>query len=449
MLDARFAKDQLVLFLREWYMHPNGQMPAYEWALGDVNPPVHAWSCIEVFKIDKKKTGVADYKFLEKVFHKLLLNFTWWVNRKDYKGNNIFEGGFLGLDNIGVFDRSSVLPGGGVLEQADGTAWMALYSLNMLEIALELSMYNDAYEDVATKFFEHFVYIADSLNRIGEDWTGAWDEEHGFFYDVLSMPDGQYIPVKVRSLVGLSSLFGVLVIKKEMLEKVADFYKRFKWFKNYRKENHQYQIIEDLVENDDILLSLVPRKRLERMMESLLDEKEFLAPGGIRSLSKIHEKSYEINIKGQVFGINYQPGESNSSLYGGNSNWRGPVWMPMNYLLLLSLKKYCDYFKGQCCVTFPAGTGSSMPLSMVSIKLAERLVAVFKKDNEGKRPVHNNTPQYQNDPNFKDLVLFYEYFHGDNSRGVGASHQTGWTGVVAELINRVNIIFKKNVHQSF
>jgi hypothetical protein len=440
MLDARFAKEQLVLFLREWYMHPNGQMPAYEWAFGDVNPPVHAWSCIEVFKIDKEKTGVADYKFLEKVFHKLLINFTWWVNRKDHKGNNVFEGGFLGLDNIGVFDRSSDLPGGGVLEQADGTAWMAMYSLNMLEIALELSQYNDAYEDVATKFFEHFVYIADSLNRIGEDWTGAWDEEHGFFFDILSMPDDKYIPVKVRSLVGLSTLFGVLVIKKEMLEKLPDFYRRLKWFRNYRKENHQYQVIEDLKENDDILLSLVPRKRLERMMESLLDEKEFLAPGGIRSLSKIHEKPYEINIKGQVFGLNYQPGESNSSLFGGNSNWRGPVWMPMNYLLVLSLKKYCDYFRGQCFVSFPAATGSSMPLTMVSIQLAERLIAVFKKDNEGKRPVHNNKIQYQRDPNFKDLVLFYEYFHGDDSRGVGASHQTGWTGVVAELINRVNIL---------
>ncbi len=269
-----------------------------------------------------------------------MLNFTWWVNRKDHKGNNVFEGGFLGLDNIGVFDRSSALPGGGVLEQADGTAWMAMYSLNMLEIALELSQYNDAYEDVATKFFEHFVYIADSLNRIGEDWTGSWDEEQGFFYDVLSMPDGQYIPVKVRSLVGLSTLFGVLVIKKEVLEKLPDFYKRLKWFRNYREENHQYQVIEDLKENDDILLSLVPRKRLERMMESLLDEKEFLAPGGIRSLSKIHEKPYEINIKGQVFGLNYQPGESNSSLFGGNSNWRGPVWMPMNYLLLLMLQLF-------------------------------------------------------------------------------------------------------------
>ncbi len=438
MLDARFAKGQLVLLLREWYMDPKGQMPAYEWAFGDVNPPVHAWSCLEVFKIDKEKTGVADYKFLEKVFHKLLLNFTWWVNRKDHKGNNVFEGGFLGLDNIGVFDRSSALPGNGTLEQADGTAWMAMYSLNMLEIALELSQHNNAYEDVATKFFEHFVYIADSLNRLGEDWTGAWDEEQGFFYDVLSMPDGQYIPVKVRSLVGLTSLFGVLVIKKEMLEKLPDFYKRLKWFRNYRIENHQYQVIEDLKENDDILLSLVPRNRLERMMESLLDEKEFLSPGGIRSLSKIHETPYKINIKGQEFGLNYQPGESTSSLFGGNSNWRGPVWMPMNYLLVLAMKKHCDYYRGHCKVAFPAGSDNIISLSMVSSQLAERLISIFKKDETGKRLVHNTISQYQNDPHFKDLVLFYEYFHGDNCRGVGASHQTGWTGVIAELINRVN-----------
>lgn len=438
MLDARFAKEQLILFLREWYMKPNGQIPAYEWTFDDVNPPVHAWSCLEVFKIDKEKTGVPDYKFLEKVFHKLLLNFTWWVNRKDHKGNNVFEGGFLGLDNIGVFDRSSALPGDGVLEQVDGTAWMAMYSLNMLEIALELSQYNDAYEDVATKFFEHFIYIADSLNRISEDWTGAWDEEQGFFYDLLSMPDGEYIPIKVRSLVGLTTLFGVLIIKKDILEKLPDFYNRLKWFTNYRRENNEYTVIEDLIENDDVLLSLVPRKRLERMMESLLDEKEFLAPGGIRSLSKIHEKPYKITIKGQEFGLTYEPGESNSYLFGGNSNWRGPIWMPMNYLLILSLKKYCEYFRGQCVVTFPATSGSSMQLSMVSTQIAERLIAIFKRDAEGKRPVHKNTLQYQNDLNFKDLILFYEYFHGDDSRGVGASHQTGWTGLIAALINRVN-----------
>ncbi len=439
MLDPTFAKEQLILFLREWYMHPNGQMPAYEWAFDDVNPPVHAWSCMEVYKIDKEKTGIGDYKFLERVFQKLLLNFTWWVNRKDYKGNNVFEGGFLGLDNIGVFDRSRAIPGGGHLEQADETAWMAMYCLNMLEIAIELCQYNDAYEDVATKFFEHFVYIADSLNRIADDWTGSWDEEQGFFYDVIAMPDGRYIPVKIRSLVGLSTLFGVLVIKKEQLEKIPDFYRRLKWFRKYREENNLYRVIEDLKENDDILLSLVPRKRLERVMTALLDEKEFLSPGGIRSLSKIHETPYELNINGEFFGLNYQPGESNSSLFGGNSNWRGPVWAPMNYLLILSLKKFCDYYRGECQVAYPVGANNVMPISQVGIQLAKRLIDIFKKDANGHRPVHGHESIYDTDPHFSDLVLFYEYFHGDNSRGVGASHQTGWTGVVAELINRINV----------
>jgi glycogen debranching enzyme len=438
MLDATFAKEQLILFLREWYMHPNGQIPAYEWAFNDVNPPVHAWSCMEVYKIEKGKTGTGDHKFLERVFQKLLLNFTWWVNRKDYKGNNVFEGGFLGLDNIGVFDRSRAIPGGGHLEQADGTAWMAMYCLNMLEIAIELCQYNDAYEDVATKFFEHFVYIADSLNRIADDWTGSWDEEQGFFYDVIAMQDGSYIPVKARSLVGLSALFGVLVLKKEQLEKVPDFYQRLKWFRKYREENNFYIVIEDLKENDDILLSLVPRKRIEKLMTALLDEKEFLSPGGIRSLSKIHEKPYELNIQGEVFGLNYQPGESTSSLFGGNSNWRGPVWAPMNYLLILSLKKFCDYYRGECRVEYPAGTNNAIPLSIVGIQIAKRLIAIFKKDINGHRPVHGDANIYDTDPHFSDLVLFYEYFHGDTCRGIGASHQTGWTGLVAELINRIN-----------
>lgn len=437
-LDAQFAKEQLILFLREWYMNPQGQLPAYEWSFSDVNPPVQAWSCLEVYKIDKAKTGKGDYKFLERVFQKLLLNFTWWVNRKDHKGNNVFEGGFLGLDNIGIFDRNSEIPAGGHLEQADGTAWMAMYCLNMLEIALELSQYNDAYEDVTTKFFEHFVYIADSLNHIGEEWPGAWDEEQGFFYDVLSLPDGNYVPVKVRSLVGLVSLFGVLVIKKDMLEKVPDFYKRLKWFRKYRIKNNDYQVIEDLKENDDILLSLVPRKRLEKLMTALLDEKEFLSPGGIRSVSKIHETPYHLKINGKDFGLNYQPGDSASSLFGGNSNWRGPVWAPVNYLLIQSLMKYCNYYKGECKVAYPAGSANSISLTAVSIELAKRFISTFKKDDRGYRLVHGKTSIYETDPNFKELVLFYEYFHGDNCRGLGASHQTGWSGIVAELINLVN-----------
>lgn len=442
MVDPQFAKDQLILFLREWYMHPNGQLPAYEWAFSDVNPPVHAWSCLQVYKMDKERTGKGDIQFLERVFQKLLINFTWWVNRKDHKGNNVFEGGFLGLDNIGVFDRSNMIPGGGVLEQADGTSWMAMYCLNMLEMALEISQHNPAYEDVTTKFFEHFVYISESLNRMGEDWTGSWDDEEGFFYDVLAMPDGKYIPLKVRSLVGLSALFAVLVLKKDLLEKVPDFHNRLKWFQQYREKNNQYSVIEELNDHDDILLSLVPKQRLEKLLKALLDEREFLSPGGIRSISKIHEKGYSVHIDGQEFGLNYQPAEGRSALFGGNSNWRGPVWMPMNYLLVLALQQYCDYYKDDCKAEFPLGSGRHIQLSEISNELSKRLVSIFEKDETGHRPVNDHLVIYKDDPYFRDLVLFYEYFHGDTARGVGASHQTGWTGVVAELINRISL-FKK------
>jgi hypothetical protein len=439
MVDAEFAKNQLVLFLREWYMHPSGQLPAYEWAFSDVNPPVHAWSCLQVYKIDKAATGKPDISFLKRVFQKLLLNFTWWVNRKDHKGNNVFEGGFLGLDNIGVFDRSSAIPGGGVLEQADGTSWMAMYCLNMLEMAIEIAQYDDTYEDVTTKFFEHFVYIADSLNRIGENWTGAWDEDEGFFYDVLALPDSRYIPLKVRSLVGLSTLFAVLVLKKDLLEKVPDFHRRLKWFQQYREKNNQYLVIEELNDHDDILLSLVPRPRLEKLLKALLDEKEFLSAGGVRSISKLHETPYSVSIDGQEFGLSYQPGESNTNVFGGNSNWRGPVWMPMNYLLVLALQKYGEYYEDDLVVEFPTGSGNMLRLAEVSDEIAKRLIRIFQKDEEGARPVDDGSLLYQHDPHFEDLVLFYEYFHGDTLRGVGASHQTGWTGVVAELINRVHV----------
>lgn len=443
MVDASFAKEQLILFLREWYMHPNGQLPAYEWAFGDVNPPVHAWSCLQVYKTEKNKTGKGDIDFLKRVFQKLLINFTWWVNRKDHKGKNVFEGGFLGLDNIGVFDRSSALPGGGMLEQADGTSWMAMYCLNMLEMALEIAQTDHTYEDVTTKFFEHFIYIAESLNRIGEDWTGSWDEEEGFFYDVLSMPDGRYIPLKVRSLVGLSTLFAVLVLKRSSLEKVPDFYRRLKWFQQYRQDNGHHLVIETLTDDSDILLSLVPRDRLERLMKALLDEKEFLSPGGIRSISKLHEKGYGVHIDGQYFGLDYQPAEGNTSLFGGNSNWRGPVWMPMNYLLVNALHTLSEYHSLDVSLEIPAGSGKTMCLEEVSIDLAKRLVSIFRKDDQGKRPANADHSIYQQDPHFKDLVLFYEYFHGDTARGVGASHQTGWTGVVAELINRISQFEKK------
>lgn len=439
MVDAKFAKSQLILFLREWYMHPSGQLPAYEWSFGDVNPPVHAWSCLQVYKMDKAKTGKGDIEFLERVFQKLLINFTWWVNRKDSKGNNVFEGGFLGLDNIGVFDRSNTIPGGGLLEQADGTSWMAMYCLNMLEMALEIAQHNPAYEDVTTKFFEHFVYIAESLNRIGENWTGSWDDKEGFFYDVLSMPDGRYIPLKVRSLVGLSTLFATLVLKKELLEKLPDFHKRLKWFQRYREDNGQYLVIEELKEHDDILLSLVPKARLERLMKALLDENEFLSPGGIRSISKIHENGYSVNIDGQQFGLDYQPGEGTSGLFGGNSNWRGPVWMPMNYLLVNALNTLGEYHHDNCVVELPTGSGNYVCLKEVSNDLANRLISIFKKDKTGNRPCHADHPVYSQDEHFKNLILFYEYFHGDTARGVGASHQTGWTGVVAELINRISV----------
>ena len=435
LIDPQFAKDQLILFLREWYMHPNGQLPAYEWAFGDVNPPVHAWSCLQVYKNDKARTAIADIDFLERAFQKLLINFTWWVNRKDNKGNNVFEGGFLGLDNIGVFDRSNAIPGGGVLEQADGTSWMAMYCLNMLEMALEISQFNPSYEDVTTKFFEHFVYIAESLNRIGENWTGSWDNEDGFFYDVLSLPDGRYIPLKIRSLVGLSTLFAVLVLKKELLQKLPDFHKRLQWFQKYREDNGQYLVIEELNDHKDFLLSLVPMERLKKILPALFDEKEFLSPGGIRSISKVHEAPYSVKINGEEFGLNYQPGEGHSSLLGGNSNWRGPVWMPMNYLLLLAIRQYGEYYRDELQIDFPTGSGNSMNLGDISQEITERLIAIFTKDTHDHRLVNGREGIYSQDPHFKDLILFYEYFHGDNASGVGASHQTGWTAVIAELIN--------------
>ena len=436
MLDAQFAKNQLILLLREWYMDPYGKLPAYEWSFSDVNPPVHAWACMQVYKIDKERTGIADTLFLERTFQKLLINFTWWVNRKDRFNNNVFEAGFLGLDNIGVFDRNNV-PGGGILEQADGTAWMGMYCLNMLEIALELAQYNSAYEDMATKFFEHFTYIASSLNHIGEDFQGSWDEEEGFFYDVLKMPDSKFIPVKVRSLVGLATLFAVHVIDKELCEKVPEFHRRLKWFVRYRQKNKQYQVIEDIDDKSGILLSLVPYKRLKKILSALLDENEFLSPGGIRSLSKIHQKPYKITIDGKEFGLSYQPGESNSDLFGGNSNWRGPVWLPMNYLIILALEKYHKYFKDELLVELPAHSGNMVNLKTVADELRKRLTSIFIINPEGKRLLNGQEGLFNHDKHFKDLILFYECFHGDNCRGVGASHQTGWTGLIGEIIGKL------------
>jgi len=437
LLDAQFAKDQLVLLLREWYMDPYGKLPAYEWSFSDANPPLHAWACMQVYKIDKERTGIADTMFLERTFQKLLINFTWWVNRKDRFNNNVFEAGFLGLDNIGVFDRNNV-PGGGILEQADGTAWMGMYCLNMLEIALELAQYNNSYEDLATKFFEHFTYIASSLNRISEHFKGSWDEEEGFFYDVLKMPNEEFIPVKVRSLVGLTTLFAVHIIDKDLWEKVPEFHRRLKWFVRYRQKNNQYQVIEDIDDKSGVLLSLVPYKRLKKILAALLDENEFLAPGGIRSLSKIHQKPYKINIGGKEFGLNYQPGESNSDLFGGNSNWRGPIWMPMNYLIILALEKYHEYFKDELQVELPTRSGNIVNLKTAADELRKRLVGIFVINSNGTRLLHGKEDIFSHDEHFKNLLLFYECFHGDDCRGVGASHQTGWTGLITKIIVDLN-----------
>lgn len=435
MVDPEFAKNQLILILREWYMAPNGQIPAYEWAFSDVNPPVQAWAALRVYEMEKKFQAKGDIDFLKRVFQKLMLNFTWWVNRKDANGKNVFEGGFLGLDNIGVFDRSNQLPKGGRLEQADGTSWMAMYSLNMMHMALEISTVDPSFEDVATKFFEHFVYIAEAINRMSDEWTGSWDVEEGFFYDLLELPDGRYVPLKVRSLVGLSALFAVDVLTLKLIKKVPDFFHRLNWFVKYRSKLGEYCVIEELKQHGTILLSIVGEEKLHRLLQAMLDESEFLAPGGIRSVSKIHRHGYSINIDGEEFGMDYQPGESNTHLFGGNSNWRGPVWMPMNYLLIESLRKYHDYFGEDFKVEMPTGSGRMVTLAEAADELSRRLIGIFRKNEHGDRPVHDGMDIYRH-PHFQDLILFYEYFHGDNSRGVGASHQTGWTGVVAELIDK-------------
>ncbi len=434
MIDPDFAKKQLILFLREWYMRPNGQIPAYEWNFSDVNPPVHAWACMKVYRVEEKNTGKGDIVFLKRVFQKLLINFTWWVNKVDTNDNNIFEGGFLGLDNIGVFDRSKDIPGGGRLDQADGTAWMAMYALNMLDMALEIAQTDKSFEDVATKFFEHFVLISESLNRITEEHQGAWNEEEGFFYDIIEMPDGSRTPIKIRSLVGLTTLFATMVMDRKRLENLPEFVTRFNWHRDHRPAGPLSVSIKESPETGDILLALVPQDRLEKMLKALLDEDEFFAPGGIRSMSKVHQNGYSVQIAGEELGLKYEPAESSSYLFGGNSNWRGPVWMPMNYLLLESLRNFNHYYRGGLDVQCPTGSGLQVDLKQVSQDIATRLVSIFTQDENGQRRSHGTDDVYRDDPHFKDLVLFYEYFDGDNCRGVGASHQTGWTGLVATLI---------------
>ena len=434
MVDAHFAKNQLITVLHEWYMAPNGQIPAYEWAFSDVNPPVHAWATYKVYELDKQRTGTGDVDFLKRVFNKLLLNFTWWVNRKDRNNNNVFEGGFLGLDNIGVFDRSKEIPGNGSLEQADGTAWMAMYSLNMLQIAMEIAVEDPSYEDMCTKFLEHFVHIAEALNRIGQNHVGSWDETEGFFYDVLVLPDGQSVPIKLRSLVGLMSLNAVLVLSLDTLERLPNFASKLRWFVSYRRQHNKYRVIEELRDGEDVLLSLVPKARLERLMSALLDEDEFLSPYGIRAMSKVHEKPYTVDIKGQSFTVKYDPAESTTHLFGGNSNWRGPIWIPMNFLFVQSLLEYHKYYGDDFRIPCSIAGDRHVNLKEISDDINTRLVSMFRKDAKGDRPINALHVQWYRDEHFEELVLFYEYFHGDNGRGVGASHQTGWTGCLAYMI---------------
>jgi len=438
LVDCEFAKDQLVLLLREWYMHPNGQLPAYEWALGDVNPPVHAWAAWRVYKIDKKRNGKGDRAFLERVFHKLLLNFTWWVNRKDADGMNIFQGGFLGLDNIGVFDRSAPLPTGGYIEQSDGTSWMAMYTLNLLAIALELASEDPAYEDVASKFWEHFIYIAHAMNHRGKDGVGLWDETDGFFYDVLRFPDGRKYPMRIRSMVGLIPLFAVETLEPELLERLPGFKRRLEWFIDNRPNLvGNVACMRSRGMQERRLLSIVGRDQLRRVLQFMLDEQEFLSPYGIRALSKHHEANpYMLAVNGMDYQVKYEPAESSTGLFGGNSNWRGPIWFPVNYLLIESLQKFHHYLGDAFTVEFPARSGQRLTLSEVAAELSRRLSSIFLRDGRGERPVYQGIETFQRDANWNDLIQFHEYFHGDSGRGVGASHQTGWTGLVAKLLQQ-------------
>lgn len=436
LVDPEWAKRQLVLMLREWYMHPNGQIPAYEWAFGDVNPPVHAWACWRVYKIARNVTGNADIAFLERVFHKLLLNFTWWVNRKDAEGNNVFEGGFLGLDNIGIFDRSQPLPTGGNLEQADGTAWMGMFCLNMLSMALELAIHNPAYEDVATKFFEHFIYISNAI-RGSNGGLGLWDDQDGFFYDRIRLPGGGSLLLRSRSFVGLIPLYAVMTIEQETLDKLPRFTRRMEWFIQNRPwmvEN--MSSLQERGLKDRLLLSLVNKQQLERILGKMLDEGEFLSEYGLRSLSKIHqEQPYTFNWNGATYSLDYQPAESNTNLFGGNSNWRGPIWFPVNFLMVESLQKFWHYYGDDLTVEMPAGSGNKMDLWKVAGQVSRRLNKIFLRFDE-RRAFYGDNPLFQQDPHWRDYILFYEYFHGDNGRGVGASHQTGWTALVAKLIQQ-------------
>jgi hypothetical protein len=437
MIDPEWAKRQLMLISREWYMHPNGQIPAYEWAFADVNPPVHAWAAWRVYKITRNLTGHADTEFLERIFHKLLLNFTWWVNRKDVHGHNVFQGGFLGLDNIGVFDRSAPLPTGGHIEQADGTAWMGMYCLNMLAMALELALVKPAYESVATKFFEHFIYIAHAINR-AFGGSGLWNEADGFYYDMLHTPDNHFIPLKIRSFVGLIPLYAVEPLEADTLEKLPHFRRRMEWFIKYRPAlaaNIPLMTIPGV--KDRRLLSLISQPQLARVLARMLDPEQFLSEYGLRSLSKEHEsRPFVFHADGRTHGVVYEPAESSTGLFGGNSNWRGPIWFPVNYLMIESLQKYYHYCGDSLQVELPHDSGHYVNLDAVSTELSRRLIKIFLRDEEEERPFNGGVELFQRDPHWRDHILFHEYFHGDNGAGIGASHQTGWTALVAKLIQQ-------------
>jgi len=447
LVDPDFAKEQLILLLREWYMHPNGQLPAYEWNFSDVNPPVHAWAAWRIYKIEQKHHGRSDLRFLERVFHKLLLNFTWWVNRKDTEGNNVFEGGFLGLDNIGVFDRSSELPGGSRIEQSDATSWMGMYCLNMMVMALELAKHNSAYEDVASKFFEHFVYISRAMNNLAGQGIELWDKRDGFFYDVLRLPDGTNFPMRVRSMVGLIPLFVVEGIDSEVLDLLPGFKRRMQWFIDNRPDLAEHIETQTTATSMRRFMSLVNRERLRRVLQYMLDETEFLSPYGVRSLSRFHlDHPYTLALNdGVEHRVDYEPAESQTSLFGGNSNWRGPVWYPVNFLIIESLQKFHHFLGDDFKVECPTGSGKMMNLWEVGAELSRRLTLIFLRDKDGQRPVYGATEKFQSDPHWRDLILFYEYFHGDNGAGIGASHQTGWTGLVAKLIQQVYVEGRKDV----
>ena len=442
LIDPRFAKHQLVELLHVWYLHPNGELPAYEWNFSDANPPVHAWAAWRVFEIDRKQrrkqnpNDPGDLVFLEKVFQKLLLNFTWWVNQKDLHGRDLFQGGFLGLDNIGVFNRDLTLPNGAFLSQSDGTSWMAMFTLNLMRIALELAQHNPAYDDMATKFFEHFLYIAEAMTDMGGRGVGLWNENDGFYYDVLNKSDGQTVSMRVRSMVGLIPLFAVETLDPEVLEKVPGFTRRMEWFLTYRPDLARLVSRWTITGEDKrTLLSLLRGHRMKALLRRMLDPNEFLSDYGVRSVSRYHlQHPYTFWADGHALSVDYEPAESRSRLFGGNSNWRGPIWFPMNFLIIEALQKFHHYYGDDFTIECPTGSGTFITIDQVAAELTRRLAQIFLKNSDGERQVNALYPLFQKDENFRDYVPFYEYFDGDNARGAGASHQTGWTGIIAKLL---------------